>query len=65
MSNAIKLGMTVKLKSGGPLMTVIEAKDGSDVWVCRWFDNKQQLQTASFNGHELKEVDDSAHFGIL
>ena len=65
MDNEIRPGVTVKLKSGGPLMTVIELADDHDLWMCRWFDNKQQLQTAPFHAHELKLANDDVHFGIL
>jgi uncharacterized protein YodC (DUF2158 family) len=51
MSNGIQAGATVKLKSGGPIMTVDKIDtDGltnlSRAW-CQWFVN-QELKTGSF-----------------
>jgi uncharacterized protein YodC (DUF2158 family) len=47
-----KSGDTVRLKSGGPLMTVqLIASDG-DVW-CEWFDAKQEHQSRGFKPSSL------------
>ncbi|MCW9718313.1 YodC family protein [Avibacterium sp. 21-599] len=47
MENKIKLGDTVQLKSGGPLMTVISEKDNEEV-VCMWFDSNNRQFKESF-----------------
>lgn len=44
---SLMVGDIVKLKSGGPLMTVIEAGDGQ--WVtCIWFDGDGKHNTHTF-----------------
>ena len=37
MADEIKTGDVVRLKSGGPMMTVQEIVKGSDDLVCAWF----------------------------
>jgi uncharacterized protein YodC (DUF2158 family) len=46
MSEEINAGDTVKLKSGGPPMTV-DSIDNRTAW-CSWFDSKGDLKTGSF-----------------
>jgi uncharacterized protein YodC (DUF2158 family) len=41
-----KVGGTVRLKSGGHLMTVVEVLPSSVK--CQWFDEKGKLQSGSF-----------------
>lgn len=55
MAQQFKPGDTVKLKSGGPLMTVIAygsylAVEG---YKCKWFDDKHKLTESVFTEPEL------------
>ena len=34
----IKIGDIVRLKSGGPHMTVVMIREASDIIICGWFD---------------------------
>jgi len=53
----IKIGSTVKLKSGGPLMTVISVVDDR-AW-CMWFaDEKFDVAGADFHIQSLVEMSD-------
>ena len=45
-------GNTVRLKSGGPLMTVYVAEHDDDIW-CMWFDKDQKRVEASFHADAL------------
>lgn len=54
-------GDTVRLNSGGPLMTVESVDDNR--CKCTWFDDKNKLQTASFAAPLLGKDDGSV--GIL
>jgi len=40
-------GDVVRLKSGGPKMTVLETKD--DMVTCKWFDRNGKLHSDGFN----------------
>ncbi|WP_093983993.1 YodC family protein [Shewanella algae] len=42
----MKDGDVVQLKSGGPLMTIINVIEGKAL--CTWFDDKKELKTANF-----------------
>jgi len=42
-----EIGQIVRLKSGGPKMT-IKATDGKDIWACQWFDRNGKLHSDSF-----------------
>jgi len=44
------IGNTVRLQSGGPLMTIKEIKN--NILICRWFD-KNQLCSETFNTSEI------------
>jgi len=54
------VGETVELKSGGPIMTVIEA--GSDAFAgephvsCKWFDSAGKVQSESFPPAALRKA---------
>lgn len=52
--NEIRDGMVVRLKSGGPSMTVSRFLDGGAVWCC-WFDGNE-LKEASFMRESLAPV---------
>jgi uncharacterized protein YodC (DUF2158 family) len=54
-ATALKVGDTVSLKSGGPLMTIDSIKDEDSV-TCRWF-AKDVLKQASFFAATLRKVD--------
>lgn len=54
-----KAGDTVRLKSGGPLMTVNKIESGGLVW-CDWFDDKRSPQSKAFPATSL-EADDGEH----
>jgi uncharacterized protein YodC (DUF2158 family) len=47
MSKTFKPGDLVRLKSGGPKMTV-QKDAGSNQWECSWFDRNGKLQKGSF-----------------
>jgi uncharacterized protein YodC (DUF2158 family) len=42
-----EIGQIIRLKSGGPKMTVKSA-DGDAVWACQWFDRNGKLHSDSF-----------------
>jgi uncharacterized protein YodC (DUF2158 family) len=45
-------GDTVRLKSGGPIMTVQHETMGGD-WYCQWFDSKNELKQGTFSAEML------------
>ena len=51
MSDTIKAGDIIKVKSGGPKMTVSEVAEDTfgtmTVW-CSWFDDKNKNQSGTF-----------------
>jgi uncharacterized protein YodC (DUF2158 family) len=53
MTDEFRVGDTVQLKSGGPIMTV-EALLGVDIF-CAWFDEQKQLQREEFDSALLKK----------
>jgi uncharacterized protein YodC (DUF2158 family) len=60
--NSFKKGDTVRLKSGGPLMTVVAEVDdygsyGSGV-KCQWFDGKRR-EEAIFDPESIVKSDDN------
>lgn len=60
MSDAIKAGDIVQLKSGGPRMTVSQVGErahgaGPGAW-CEWFDAKSTLQNAVFSPEALQVI---------
>jgi uncharacterized protein YodC (DUF2158 family) len=56
----MKIGDTVRLKSGGPLMTVSELLDNARV-ICTWFDNNE-LKTATFPDDSVEIEQDAGMF---
>ena len=61
MTEEIKPGDVIQLKSGGPLMTassVGEAHMTGDMTVwCEWFDDKKQAQKGTFSLIAVKKVE--------
>lgn len=57
MSKSLKIGDTVKLKSGGPLMTVVAVNQRAEIdWcACRWFDDEYNSLSAEFPAASLKQ----------
>lgn len=54
MANGVfKPGDTVKLKSGGPVMTVSTAKDTNGFYYCQWFKGATQ-QHGNFREETLE-----------
>jgi uncharacterized protein YodC (DUF2158 family) len=51
-----EIGDVVRLKSGGPLMTVIKLESDGQV-ICQWFE-KNQPQTGTFLGLVLEDRSD-------
>jgi uncharacterized protein YodC (DUF2158 family) len=68
MSDELKPGDIVMLKSGGPRMTIdsVSQWDEDDEnkeytaeengWYCAWFDTTNRFRTASFNPRDLVKV---------
>ena len=56
MGDKFKIGETVRLKSGGPPMTVTDrgADDEDAVW-CKWF-NDGNVETSEFPAKALEKV---------
>ena len=64
MSEEIKPGVLVRLKTGGPTMTVdsqiaVAAGVPSDRWKCIWYDvRKHKMETVTVSGAVLEVVPD-------
>lgn len=58
MNQEFSPGDVVQLKSGGPLMTVINIADGGAVW-CMWFPSSEKTERASFQAATLKNRNDT------
>lgn len=50
-----KIGDVVKMKMGGPLMTVNQVYDDEEV-NCIWFDNDHRLNNEDFQSSMLEKV---------
>lgn len=66
MEQKFKIGDLVKLKSGGPSMTIINDKHGEDnsrgnifngEYTCSWFDKNDEPQNRSYPQDSLEKVD--------
>lgn len=55
MANEFVVGNIVKLKSGGPEMTVKAVNDDRDYYTCQWFAGKK-LEQGIFPGDSLEQV---------
>ena len=58
MINEFSVGDTVRLISGGPLMTVNEYNEEKDLVDCIWFNIDENVCTATFKGDVLMLDDD-------
>ncbi|MFZ4799043.1 MAG: DUF2158 domain-containing protein [Bacteroidia bacterium] len=58
MENEFEIGETVRLISGGPLMTVNEYNEEKDLVDCIWFNIDENICTATFKGAVLILDDD-------
>lgn len=56
-ANQFKPGDLVRLKSGGPIMTVRRFNTREN-WICDWFDSKGEHQMKEFRGDQLENVND-------
>lgn len=56
MSNKIKFGDVVRLKSGGPKMTVSSVNLWDGCADCEWFDDKNICHYKKFSISSLKKV---------
>ena len=56
----IKTGTIVKLKSGGPEMTVKTWSSSQEVYVCQWFAGKK-LEQGFFEPESLNIVDSTGN----
>jgi uncharacterized protein YodC (DUF2158 family) len=52
-----RIGDTVQLKSGGPLMTVTEPESASEKVGTSWFDTLAMLKTSNFHAGSLRKVE--------
>jgi len=59
MSNSYKIGQVVKLKSGGPEMTVRGYFDHQSGYQCQWFAGKK-LEQGYFPEDSLELVENNA-----
>jgi len=54
-----KVGDIVRLKSGGPKMTVTEIDDEEDLFHCRWFADNKQPENGLFEADTLELAETS------
>ncbi len=57
LKKEIKVGQIVKLKSGGPVMTITIIFSDNQSCTCSWFDNKQMIQSALLPIESLKIIE--------
>jgi uncharacterized protein YodC (DUF2158 family) len=69
MAQMFEDGAKVRLKSGGPLMTVVDFGEygytGKESYKCRWFDHKNSLTEATFTEAELELADRSTSVELM
>lgn len=53
----LKVGDVVRLKSGGPKMTVYEI-DKYKMISCKWFDKKEEIQCLDFTQDTLEKIEE-------
>ena len=56
MAEKFKVGDVVRLKSGGPSMTVLANEEDIDFIICQWFDG-EELKDGSFSPESLDMVE--------
>ncbi len=56
MTENLKVGDVVQLKSGGPLMTISYQSDNAKSYECKWFHN-DELKRSHFSKDSLKKVE--------
>jgi uncharacterized protein YodC (DUF2158 family) len=54
--STFKVGDVVRMKSGGPRMTVVS--EGGEQTGCQWFDEKKTLQSGRFHTQALELATD-------
>lgn len=61
-----RVGDVVQLKSGGPIMTVVEitSANGRDTVQCRWFAGPEE-KSSSFSAETLKSADLGPKFAYV
>jgi uncharacterized protein YodC (DUF2158 family) len=59
---AIEIGSVVRLKSGGPSMTVVSLHQGH--WLCTWFDSKNEPREALFTEALISPVQPGVNFEL-
>ncbi|MCJ8211705.1 DUF2158 domain-containing protein [Mucilaginibacter sp. RS28] len=60
MDKQFNIGDQVRLKSGGPVMTVDSIDDNTSRLVCVWFDSKKVFQHAKFIADTLEKYEPSS-----
>lgn len=63
MAEQLKAGDTVRLNSGGPLMTIYSIDSENQTALCEWFD-KKDLKSSSFKLTSLMADDDDVHISF-
>ena len=56
MAEKFKVGDVVRLKSGGPNMTVLANEEDIDFIICQWFDG-EELKDGNFSPESLELVE--------
>lgn len=57
MAEGFKTGDVVRLKSGGPTMTVSEIESTTGAVLCTWFDSTEKRSDSYFPASALKRVE--------
>jgi uncharacterized protein YodC (DUF2158 family) len=65
MTENFKEGDTVRLKSGGPLMTISLIDQESNSASCEWFDSKKEFKAADFYLTSLMHDDNSVSISVI
>jgi len=65
MNQSFKEGETVRLKSGGPLMTISTIDKESNLANCEWFDSKKEFRAADFYLTSLVHDDNNIRISAI